>query len=417
MRGELAESRQRHVHHFRRPCIASTVGSEQTFGNQKILADAKRAERDVSFDNFAGARINDTSAVRPAARGAMHPLDDVIAQIHRIGAFGQQFHVERVFVPGSFKRLIPPARALEKRGADGFRRAPVEVINDGFNGLAHGRAGNFFLKAMAGDVALDDGLAYRRRVVHVLDSEEAAARIVSARLVARRRKLHEGMMFADGDGFRRGRDLAHPRTGVVAGKSERGFDFGVERKILGSPKVDVASRGVQFVRALLFAAKSFRNAVRIAQEEIGGIDEDILAFFGGHGETPQRRFGERIADGAALVRVVGHGAIFKILFDKEDLGPAAFESDDGGFAKLAAVESDVVRTDSGGEAALIKKILVPFIFIDFQPKLALFGVPIKIEIARQLLRAGGFLGDGWRLGRIGTGRGGNREQAQTTERN
>src|SRR5690349_21540507 len=156
----------------------------------------------MPFDDFAGSRIDDGRTVRPAARSTMYPLNDVVAQIHRVRPFGHKFHVKGVFVTGRLKSLVPPASPFEKRGANRLRRAAVEIVNDGFYGFAKGGRRISFLEAMPRDEALHDRLAHRCGVIHVGNPEEAAARIVNTRLVAGRGKLHEGMMLADGDRFR-----------------------------------------------------------------------------------------------------------------------------------------------------------------------------------------------------------------------
>ena len=79
----------------------------------------------MAFDDFAGARIDDRRSVRPAARGAMHPLNNVVAQIHQVRAFGHEFDAKGVLVPGGFKRLIPPARTFKQRGANRLGRAAI----------------------------------------------------------------------------------------------------------------------------------------------------------------------------------------------------------------------------------------------------------------------------------------------------
>jgi hypothetical protein len=51
------------------------------------------------------------------------------------------------------------------------------------------------------DVAPDDGLADRRREIHVLNSEESGARIIDPRLESGRWQLNKRNMLADGYGL------------------------------------------------------------------------------------------------------------------------------------------------------------------------------------------------------------------------
>ncbi len=197
-------------------------------------------------------------------------------------------------------------------------------------------------------------------------------------------------------------------TGLVAGKGQRGFDFCVERKAFRSRKIDSAARAIQMIRALLGAAKRRGNAVSVSEEKVGGVNkymaillgcigDRFAILLGGNGEAPKRRLRERIVDSTALIHVVGHRAIAEILLNEENFRPAALEPDDGRFAELAAVEADVIRADARREPALVEEFRLPL--IDFEPQLTLLGVPIQIEIAGKLLRAGDFFGDRRRLGR------------------
>jgi len=67
------------------------------------------------------------------------------------------------------------------------------------------------------------------------------------------------------------------------------------------------------------------------------------------------------------------------------------QTPDDARAHLTAVEPNVVRADAGGQGTLIQKLRAPF--VDLQPQLAGFRVPVEIEVASQLLRARHFLRD------------------------
>src|SRR5882724_1025294 len=88
-------------------------------------------------------------------------------------------------------------------------------------------------------------------------------------------------------------------------------------------------------------------------------------------------------DRAAFIDVVAHRAVVEILLDEKNLRTAAFKANNARRAKLAAVQADVVRTDSRGQPALVEKFRPPF--VDLQPQLALHCVPIEVEIPRQFL--------------------------------
>ena len=126
-----------------------------------------------------------------------------------------------------------------------------------------------------------------------------------------------------------------------------------------------------------------RDVVGVAEEEIGGVDEGMIFFFGGDGEATEDGFGEGIMDGAAFGRVLADRAVIEIFLDEQDFGAAAFKADDAGGTELATVEADVIVADAGGEAALVEEFSVPF--VDFEPEFALPGVPVEVEVAGEFL--------------------------------
>ena len=113
VRRELADALQRGLVEDRRTFIALGVGRQQAFEDHVVLAIAQRPERDRGLDDLAGARIGDRAARTPAARRAVHPVDHVVADVHRIGAVGQHVDLERVAEARGFERLVPPRRAFD----------------------------------------------------------------------------------------------------------------------------------------------------------------------------------------------------------------------------------------------------------------------------------------------------------------
>ena len=59
--------------------------------DQDVLAHAQRAHQHHALDDLAGARVDDRLAVGPAARGAVDPVDHIVAHVQRIDALGQDF--------------------------------------------------------------------------------------------------------------------------------------------------------------------------------------------------------------------------------------------------------------------------------------------------------------------------------------
>src|SRR5262249_48917643 len=137
-----------------------------------------------------------------------------------------------------------------------------------------------------------------------------------------------------------------------------------------------------------------------------------IGSLGGDGEASERGFGEGVVDGAALVWIIANGAIFEVLLNEQNFGADALEADDARGAELAAVEADVVGADAGRQAGLVDEFGGPF--VDFEPELALFGVPIEVEVAGEFLRVCGFFGDGGR-GIVGAKSRGMKEEEEKSE--
>src|SRR6516165_11944621 len=98
----------------------------------------------MPFDDFPGTRIDNTCTIGPATGRAMHPLNDVVAQIHRIGTLGQELNPKSVPVAGRFEGLIPPVGTLKKRGTNRLGRSAVEAVDDGLHRFATAAPGSFF---------------------------------------------------------------------------------------------------------------------------------------------------------------------------------------------------------------------------------------------------------------------------------
>ena len=112
--------------------------------DEHVLPDAQGAEQDIALQDFARARVDDGPSVGPAARRAVHPVDHVVPNVHRIHVGGQHFHLEGVHEPSGLERLVPPRGTLDERLANGLRSAVVHVVDERVNRLGRGRRGAFF---------------------------------------------------------------------------------------------------------------------------------------------------------------------------------------------------------------------------------------------------------------------------------
>ncbi len=189
--------------------IRTLVRRDEAGSDGHVLANAQRAQRDVALDDLARARIGHRLPVGPSARGAMHPVHDVVAHVHGIRVLGQHAHLVGVVEAGALEGLLPPGGALHQRAADGLGGGVVDVIDDRLHDVRHRGRGILFLQAVPRDEALLQRRGERARVVVDLDAEESRAWIQPPRGVPGRRELHERVMLADGHGVRRRRHGRH----------------------------------------------------------------------------------------------------------------------------------------------------------------------------------------------------------------
>ena len=146
--------------------------------------------------------------------------------------------------------------------------------------------------------------------------------------------------------------------GGVGGEGEDGLDFGVFGEDLGVVERDGGAGGVDFVAALLGSAEGLGDAVGVAEEEVGGVDEDSFGPFGGYGEAGQDGLGEGLANGQELVGVGGGRPEHQVRLDEEDLGAGALEVDDFAGGGLAAIEAEIVRAGAVGEGVGVEVVFL-----------------------------------------------------------
>src|SRR5689334_17238185 len=125
--------------------------------------------------------------------------------------------------------------------------------------------------------------------------------------------------------------------------------------------------------------------MNVAKEKVRGVDEHTSAFFRGDFKAPERRLRERVFHCVTFVRVVGDGAKIIVRRDEQHAWTTAIEAHDRAGAELTAIESDVVRTDAGGQGFNVEKLAVPL--VDLEPDLARLRVPVEGEEAGKLLHA------------------------------
>src|SRR5690349_7641145 len=98
------------------------------------------------------------------------------------------------------------------------------------------------------------------------------------------------MMLANRHQLRSRRHAAHQRPGtIVRLERQDRFDFAVLRKRLRARQKNRAAIAIDAVAALLRRSQTLRDAMLVAQKEVGGIDSDDVAFSLLHFESPQHR--------------------------------------------------------------------------------------------------------------------------------
>ena len=242
---------------------------------------------------------------------------------------------------------------------------------------------------MAADVAPRQRLAERRPVVEVRDGAVAGAGIEGARDVPAVRERDERLPLAHrhrvrvrGDGLDGAASGSGPVRAALAREGERCLHLRVPREGLRIGKMDGAPPLVQAVGA----GEAPGDALHVAQQERGGVDEKAVAGASGHGEPEQDRGGERVVHGPSLVRVRRRGPVAVVRLDHQDLPAHPLEPHDARSADLAAVETNVVRPDPGGQRVDVQHLFAEA--ADLEPERSGVVVPVERVEPVEPLEAG-----------------------------
>ncbi len=411
VRRELADALERGLVQQRRPLVAVDVRRGQALEDHVVLAIAQRPERHRRLDDLAGARIGDRAAGAPAARRSVDPVDHVVADVHRVGALGQDVHLERVAEARGLERLIPPAGAFEQRLLHVLRRARVHPVLNRLDRLAHRRRRIFLLQAMTTDVAELHRLADRHAVVHEGQAAVAGARIVDARRVVAVGQLHQRHVLAHRHGVGRRRDAADrareqvaaepaaatttasaapigagpcvgpppppPPAGSLVDEGQRHVDLGVLREVpacwAGRTRCACDRRGSCPAAARPAALVTSRSRKSVASTST--LPPDSPATVKPHRidlaneSSTDFRFERVLA--ARSERLVG--------LDQHHARADALEAHEAAAAALPAIETDVVRSQTGGEAGREQEVAVESRDLEKHRSRSL--VPVEREVA------------------------------------
>ena len=259
----------------------------------------------------------------------MHPLNHIVANVHRVGVGREQFHLKRIAEPGGFKRLIPPGRAVHQGRTNGFGRAGVEVVHNRLDGVTDSCQRVALFQPVPRDVALRNGLANGRGVVEKLNAAVADARIEPAGFVGvgtvERRQLHERVVLVHGHGGRRWHHLAQVRTGSFARERNDCLELGILGKTFRAGQVHRAPHGVEFVGALLRLGDGLRGSHGVLHQKRRQVDQHPVLFFGGNLETGMNRLRKGFFHGPPFERVVCDSAVSVVWLNQQHFVTAALK--------------------------------------------------------------------------------------------
>ncbi len=234
----------------------------------------------------------------------------------------------------------------------------------------------------------------------------AGAGVEGTRRVAGGRQLEEALVLMDRHGGSVGRDFGDVGAGTTAAASsaaavshegEHGVDFRIFGEGLGRVEVDGRARGVDAVRALLHARQRARDAVDVAQEEVGSVDHDgAVGRLRGHGKSAEHRRWEGLFDRKLLVGVGRRGTEALIRLDQQNLRSDALEVHDQTLRGLAAVKPKVVRSRAVGQRVGVEQVRALAVRVqrNFKVELTCCRIPVERQQARHIGHAGRARGDG-----------------------
>ena len=233
-------------------------------------------------------------------------------------------------------------------------------------------------------------------VVAVGGGEVAGAGVEAARGEAGAGEFDEGLVLADGEGVGIGGDVADELAAcrAVGGEGEDGFDFSVFGEGFGGVESDGGAGGVEFVGSLLRAGEGAGYIVGVAEEEVGGVDEDgAVGVFGFDFEAVRGRTRGRIGGRRGVRRGrwrwsgsagwVRRGGLWG-----QCAGSGRAGRGRSGRGRGRGRWSRCRRGGSGCRGCRVVEVG------DLEVEFAGLGVPVERQIAVDVLHAGGFGGDG-----------------------
>ena len=305
---QLTDPRQRDFDRIVGPALAGALGAQQTLEQQSVLADPLRTQADVTFQHFAGARIDHPATVRPAPSRTMDPLHHVPADVERIFVRWQNLDPKGIDEPGLVESFGPPGRPFDQRAPDRLRCAGIDVEHDRFfdRRTRGGRVDLF--ETMALHPAAEQGLVKTAGEIAMAARNGADPRIVGPWPVSRRRQADQGMVLHQRQPPRIGRYFSQQGPRLFPGEGEHGFEFEVVGK--GQRRAEIHHAAGQIDREFSLATlfERDRDLGMIDQQKGRQIDQNpAVALSGDDFGRPQHRSGEGFGHRPLLRRIFGIG--------------------------------------------------------------------------------------------------------------
>ena len=130
----------------------------------------------------------------------MNPLNDIVANVHRIRALGKFLDVEGILEADCLECFIPPFRSIDQCRLDWLRDAWIDVVDNGFFCGAADSTWIALLEAVASDELFADWFSNGGCVIEEAGADEGASSWIElSGNVVGIWELNEGMMQADSD--------------------------------------------------------------------------------------------------------------------------------------------------------------------------------------------------------------------------
>ena len=192
-------------------------------------------------------------------------------------------------------------------------------------------------------------------VVAVRLRDEADARVEGARHEPGLGKLQEGVMDGEAHGAAVGQHGGDGRRGAVGGEGQHRLDLGVAGEGARALETQRGPGHVLLPIPLLRLPQGGHDE-GVAQDEVGGVHEEALAFFGHDVEGGQDGRGERLFHDPRALLVGDAAAVEGLPLLEQHPRPHARETHEAQLAELPTVEGYLEQSRPAGQAHAIEEL-------------------------------------------------------------